>query len=463
MPALEKGLRRRLFYTMAVLFAVVTPLALLYSRGYVFDFASRDIVSTGGIFVKAVQPGVRVTIDPDITRETSFLSRGALITSLLPRRYTVRVEKDGYRPWEKTLTVRNEEVLEFRNIFLPPATITPAVAFTAPQNGPGEIFPLAERREALLAISAASGARTLFVVDPETGRSNLNFIGIHAWAWAPKTATFILGRRSSGGTTQWFRFRWIADGREEQIRFRGLPAAFSADAVTPHPAEPEQFYCSAGGSLFLQGNATVPIPIAEALLAYAIGDTRIYYLSKNGFFVESNLLGQDVKILGRKGLFISDEEPARIAIAPSGVVLIRDSSGALFLYEPGEDAELQFVAGNILGFAVAPEGDRMLFWDAAGISMFWLRENREQPFDLARTRQRIIGATEPIIGAAFNENGSHILFATRSGIRMVETDVRGAANSYDLVGSPVDSFALDPKTLAFSWTRGPNLFRARLQ
>jgi len=462
MPALETNSRRRLFYAMAALFAVVTPLALLYSRGYVFDFKSRNIVSTGGIFVKAMPPGVRVSIDPDITRETSFLSRGALITSLMPRRYTVRVEKNGYRPWEKVLTVQNEEVLEFRNIFLPPATITPAAVFTARRNEPTRIFPLAERQEVVLAIGAADKARTLSIVDPETGRSNLNFVGVHAWTWSPETATFILGRRVEG-KMQWFRFRWTADAIEERIRLRGLPAEFVADRITPHPTEPNQFYFSAGDSLFLQGNATVPIAIADELQAYAIGKTHIYYLSRNGFFVESDLLGQDVQVLGRKGLFLSDEEPARIEITPSGLVLVRDSSGALFLYESEKDTELQFVTGNVLGIAVATEDDRLLFWDANGISVYWLRENEKQPFDLARTRQRILETTEPIVGAAFDANGSHILFATPSGIRMTETDVRGTLNSYDLVGSPIDSFSLDPKTTAIYWTRGPILFRARLQ
>src|SRR3989344_3351096 len=177
MPALETNSRRRLFYAMAALFAVVTPLALLYSQGYVFDLKSRGVISTGGIFVKAVQPDVRVTIDPDISRETSFLSRGALITALEPRRYTVRVEKDGYRPWAKALTVQNEEVLEFRNIFLPPATITPTVVFTTRRNEQSELVPLQERAEVALALGPSGLPRTLYVVNPETGRSNLNFIG----------------------------------------------------------------------------------------------------------------------------------------------------------------------------------------------------------------------------------------------------------------------------------------------
>src|SRR3989344_3112929 len=264
MPALETNSRRRLFYAMAALFAVVTPLALLYSRGYVFDFKSRNIVSTGGIFVKAMPPGVRVSIDPDITRETSFLSRGALITSLMPRRYTVRVEKNGYRPWEKVPPVQNEEALESRNISLPPATITPAAVFTARRNEPTRIFPLAERQEGVLALGAAGKARTPSIVDPETGRSNLNFVGVHAWTWSPETATFILGRRVEG-KMQWFLFRWTADAIEERIGLRGLPAEFVADRITPHPTEPNQFYFSAGDSLFLQGNATVPIAIADEL------------------------------------------------------------------------------------------------------------------------------------------------------------------------------------------------------
>src|SRR3989338_4740166 len=112
MSALDKSTRRKIFYGMVALFAIIVPFALLYSRGYIVDLQSRGFVATGGIFVKTTQSGAKVFIDDEFSKETSFLLHGALMTNLLPRRYTVRVEKEGYQPWQKMVRVANGEVLE---------------------------------------------------------------------------------------------------------------------------------------------------------------------------------------------------------------------------------------------------------------------------------------------------------------------------------------------------------------
>ena len=144
MSALDKSTRRKIFYGMVLLFAVVAPVALLYSRGYVFDRERRGLVVTGGIFVKTVQSGARVFVDSEFSKETSFISHGALITNLIPRRYTVRVEKEGYQPWIKAVRVANEEVLEFRNVLLPPAAISSQPFFS--RSGGMRVFWLDGRR-----------------------------------------------------------------------------------------------------------------------------------------------------------------------------------------------------------------------------------------------------------------------------------------------------------------------------
>lgn len=467
MPALQRSTRRTLFYALAFLFLAIVPFMLLYSQGYVLDLASLRsprLLPTGGVFVKTVQPGVKVFIDEAYKRETAFISRGALITGLEPRRYTIRAEKEGYQQWAKIVRVPDESVLEFRNVYLPPATVAARSVYTLRQSVAGAVVALDGRPEVGLEVGEPSQPRTLVVLDPSTGRTTGQIHRVSRWSWDGRTRTFLIGR-SRDGRMRWYRATLGPAGSaiEQPIAFRGLPAGFSTELLTPHPERSGELYFFAGGVLFLQGRSSVPVPIAEQIHAYAVTPERIYFVSKTGFFVESDLDGQNAKILGRKGLVFGEGEPVSIIPSPAGDIAIIDAAGGLFLYQPGRDTELGFIAGNVAGIDFSAEGDRMLFWEHSRLSIYWLRDNPRQPFDLARTRKFVFTASDPIVSARLNAEGTYAFYATAKGMRMVETDDRGGTNSYDLVRSPIQSFILDTSSLTLAWISGSVLYRASLK
>lgn len=461
MAALDKTTRRKIFYAMVLLFGLVAPLALLYSRGYVFDLNSRGLVATGGLFVKTTQAGARVYVDADFSKETSFISHGALVVNLLPRRYTIRVEKDGARPWQKVARVSDQEVVEFRNVFLPPATITPAVIFNARREGPAHLAALPGRGEVAVAAGRPDRPYALYIVNPQTRRAAINFAKVSRWLWDEHSKTFIIGRMVEG-RLRWWRLPSANGASEEAVIFRGLPAAFTAEAVRPHPVNKDEFYFFAGGVLFLQGRSSVPVPIAEQVHSYAITPERIYFVSRNGFFAASSLDGGDTKILGRKGLLIEEGRPLGITASPSGDIAVLDAANGLFLYQPERDQELELAAADVRGIDFGAAGDRLLFWDEHRIWIYWLRDNAVQPFDLARSKKQIYYSEAKIRQAFLNAAGSHVFLATDQGISMTEVDDRAGVNAYALTTTPPDSFALEREPMLLYWTQGPLLYRANL-
>lgn len=446
---------------MAGLFLLLAPLTILYSRGYIFDLKNRSLVSTGGIFVKTTQPGVKIFIDSEYEKEVSFIGYGALIPDLLPRRYAVRVEKEGFRPWQKNIRVASQEVVEFRSIFLPPATISPAAVFSTRRTGPNQLAALSGRAEIALEAGKTPDARTVFIINPGTRTSSINLIKATSWKWDSASQAIIIGRLIDD-RMRWFRLP-LASGREEAIFFRGLPKEFTAKDITPHPRNAGEFYLLAGNALLLQGKASVPAPIADQVLDYAVTSERIYFITQNGFFVESNLDGSETKILGRKGLFLDGEHPAQILASPTGEVFVRDSAGGLFLYDPERDTELELVTGNILGVDFADDGSRALLWDDHRLWIYWLKDNSRQPFDLARTKKQIFYSNDLIRRAYLNAAGTYAFFSTESGVYMVESDDRGNVNSYDLVHGGIQDFLFDKNALVLYWTEKGTLYRATLQ
>lgn len=463
MSALDRTVRRKIYYLMVALFLLVAPAVILYSRGYLIDFRSMSFVSTGGIFVKTLQPEARVFLDHEFIRETSFISRGALLSSLLPGRYTLRVEREGGQPWAKVVHVRSGQVIEFRNIFLPPATLTPQAIYAFTDEEKVSLLSLDGRSEIVIQTSQA-GKFTLAIIDSVSGRTNSKVSGVNAWKWDANGRQIYFNRKI-GQRVVWYRLglNSASTGEEERVVFRGMPRGFSPEVIIAHPVNPKYLYFLAGGGLFLQTAASVPTPIAEQVYAFTVSRDKIYFISRSGFFVQSNLEGSSSFALGRKGLFLDQARPVEFFSSDEGVIAMIDSAGGLFVYRPGEDQELQFVAGNVKGVDFGKESDRMLFWDDHKISFFWFYDNRRQPFQLTGTKEEILKSAGVIRRAFLGADGAYVFYATAEGIVMSEVDSRVAANIYDLVESELNDFVLDKDSLAIVWASANKIFRTGLK
>ncbi len=103
--------KRKLIYLSALfgVFIVFVPLLVLFSAGYTVDSEFR-LVKTGGIYLVNKEPDIAVKLDGKSAKKAGMLEKNILISNLTPKRYSVVVEKDGYRPWKKNITVEEQKV-----------------------------------------------------------------------------------------------------------------------------------------------------------------------------------------------------------------------------------------------------------------------------------------------------------------------------------------------------------------
>lgn len=111
-------------FIVAILFLLVIGSlgvgASFYARGYRFDFSSFKFLPNGILVIKSDPTGAQILIDGDL--------RGATDAnlSLSPGDYEVTIQKNGYLPWQKTLTIQKEIVTQ----------ITPFLFKTVPSFAP---------------------------------------------------------------------------------------------------------------------------------------------------------------------------------------------------------------------------------------------------------------------------------------------------------------------------------------
>jgi|SRR3989344_1197951 len=103
---MSKKFRYLLIILGVVVFVVSAPLIVFFVRGVKYDFKEKKFVSTGILAIKSDPKDADVYLDGVLAKNSS-----GEIRFLEPKNYLVTLKKDGYRQWEKTLTVLPDKVV----------------------------------------------------------------------------------------------------------------------------------------------------------------------------------------------------------------------------------------------------------------------------------------------------------------------------------------------------------------
>lgn len=116
---MTKRTKRVLFYSAVVIFALLSYVIILYAQGYKYSFSETKFFRTGSIYIKANEDA-KVYMDDKFLSSTSFLGNSYTISGLLPRQYTVRLQRDNFSSWQKKISVEEGLVNDFSRILLLP-------------------------------------------------------------------------------------------------------------------------------------------------------------------------------------------------------------------------------------------------------------------------------------------------------------------------------------------------------
>jgi hypothetical protein len=116
---MKKGTRRILFCLAVAVFGAASWVAVILAQGYTYDFSRYAFVRTGGIAVTA-NTDADLYVNDRQADAMSFLSHRAGMGRLAPGTYTIRVVRDGYSSWHKTVTVQEGLLTDFPSVLLLP-------------------------------------------------------------------------------------------------------------------------------------------------------------------------------------------------------------------------------------------------------------------------------------------------------------------------------------------------------
>ncbi|OGH80318.1 MAG: hypothetical protein A3I29_04755 [Candidatus Magasanikbacteria bacterium RIFCSPLOWO2_02_FULL_44_11] len=111
---LIKPIRRLILVTFIVAFFLITPLMLLYTTGYRYDWKAGIIRETGGLSIDATPVDADVYLN-DLPLDSSLPIR---LKNITPKKYHIKISARGYFDWEKEIIVERKQTTYIKDIQL---------------------------------------------------------------------------------------------------------------------------------------------------------------------------------------------------------------------------------------------------------------------------------------------------------------------------------------------------------
>lgn len=125
--------RKIILLLLILIFLALGSYLILLSQGFIFDYEGLRFVKTGAIFLSFEPSGARLELNGEPTPlSLSLLRGGALINNLRPDEYSLRLFRENFHDWRKTVAVAPGLVTELEDILLVPQELKTAAVLTEP-------------------------------------------------------------------------------------------------------------------------------------------------------------------------------------------------------------------------------------------------------------------------------------------------------------------------------------------
>jgi len=392
--------RKLLFWMFALVYVVFCPLLIIRTLGY---------LNTGLIVINALPADAHVQLNGRPCRQ----GMPTTLPRLHPGSYTVRVERDGYRPWTRDVLVEKKRATVLDNVFLLPQTnameIVAETAFDSLLAIDGTPYII------LLAQDQASAARVfnhrkrtlspLFPTNaPYASRSVRRL-------FTRPNSPYVLAHLSDTPTNRYLFVRLDNEPNTVQDITTLMPK--TPAEVLWSKAAPEQLFCFEKGVVTKVDLATgtSELEFSTHWLGLGVFDDTVCGLDAEARFIRKTLDGtivgtEDTALKLDQGLF---SKIRFVSVHPmaNGALLFHESGGRLLQTElPHLLAE-----DNVEGVRGGDEGERSLVWQrrALGLLEAAQTESEGQAFAVGRSIRWIYQGRLNVTSPYFMYGGTYAL------------------------------------------------------
>ena len=391
---MSRKTRYLILFAGFIAFILFAPLIALYASGYSFDFKNHSFVRTGILTLRSDPSSVNVYVNDKLVRKND-----GDIQFLKPGDYNVKVEKNGYRTWQKRLPVKQGEVTwvspapEKLGLFLSDNQTT-----TVADNVSN--FLLADNN--LLTLS--TGTLSLSPTDNPNSRQNFSLPSqAQSLVLSPDSKTILL----TGGTSTLLSFNISSKTLTD------LSPLFTEE-INIQFSDDNNLYALDKNQLYRVGtNPLQKTPVVSGVKSFYVAFNNIYYISAN-----NDLMLLPVGQTEPQTLLphLPNFQMAKIFLTPQKQMFVQLDSG---LYRVGKTLEL--VADNVSD----------INYDRGNNQLLILHGGELNAYDFGSQSLQFITRTSlPLHDFVVNPSLGYAFFVKGNDVEALELDLRDHQNEY---------------------------------
>jgi len=429
---MTKRTRTILFSICALLFLIFAPLIIFYCQGYRFDFDSKKIVQTGGLYFKIWPKRAKIYLNGKLKKKTDFLFGSALIEDLLPKKYDIEIKKEGYHSWKKTLEINEKKVTESKNIYLVPENpifndlVENVDSFWVSPDGRKITWKeTKENSWALKIFEPERELKTHLINEEDLKEENKTSVEILDLKFSPNLERLLL-KIKRGKETEYL----IADIEGGSTNLIWLDfLGKDIKEIYFHPNSQQKIFLNTANDLFEVDLITKEKSrVLNDLIAHQIYNRDIFFISDDGFLFRTNLSGEIQERLNSEPFPLDDKSRCRLQLKGSGVFLLEND----VVYSLDKESEkFEKLLSGIKNFEISPDNKKIFFSSDHEIWILFLEKTVDQPQKSAGERMFLTRFSKNITNP-FWWTSHYLIFNVEGEIKIAEIDDRDRINIVDL-------------------------------
>lgn len=279
-------IRILLFLLSLILVPTATIAVIMFARGYRFSLKLQTFQATGLLSVTSLPTGASVYVNGELKTATDTT------LNLVPGIYQVKIKKEGYSPWEKTLKIEPEVVTRTGPLLFPTVPSMRAVTFS------GATLPTLSNDGSKVAYLSESKLYTLDLSESALGLLNRESKLVTTTPFSPSYVGGG-GRQAGGGIPQ---LVWSPDNK--QILLMSTPSAYLVD-LSKNDMQPvldlqalQKEWSNTKDIKLARNTELLPLQIKDILassaanLVWSPKENKVLYTATASATIPSNLIPQ---------------------------------------------------------------------------------------------------------------------------------------------------------------------------
>lgn len=435
---MTKQTRRILFFIALLFFIVATPILVEYSRGLRLDFKTWKFVETGGFFFKIYSPAeVQIDIDEKPIKTTSSFSffNDAFLQNLTPGFYNIKISKDGYQDWQKTLKIESQLVTEAHNIVLVPKDLK--LTQYNPNNekiinihhSPSKkylaLVKINEKNQTVLGILDLASAKEKEIL------LSKDVIDIGLLEWQEDYNKILLAQKIKDKTEY-----ILADTAVGESKNLGniLPKQIATKNITNiRIASANDLFILKEGALysFNISNKSLNLLKKDVLSVKIINDVAYYFTQPDLLFAKAYFKNNTLtsgEIIGTMKLRINENPDFEIYNEnPDKIFVLEKNSGLLAEFFSREGG-FSKIDENVKSFFISGDKKKVLYSKDNELWVHYLDDIKIQPFKYKDQRELVAKISQNINSYQWFQTDNHIIYSFGDSIKFIELDNRDNTN-----------------------------------